>query len=147
MFLYSKKAFFLNSPAKILTCLRLDWSWGVIRSLTKKRKFLKTNFRTVFVVSQTHGKKLKSKFLLVVDYGSKLVNFICARTNAINLGIPYLTSLSLSSPTPKVCTDGQCTPANVLTKFAFINRFPFSLAMDSPLLARGRSATTGKSAQ
>lgn len=110
MFLYSKKAFFLNSPAKILTCLRLDWSWGVIISLTKKSKFLKTNFRTVFVVSQTHGKKLKSKFLLVVDYGSKLVNFICARTNAINLGIPYLTSLSLSSPTPKVCTDGQCTP-------------------------------------
>lgn len=72
MFLYSKKAFFLNSPAKILTCLRLDWSWGVIRSLTKKSKFLKTNFRTVFVVSQTHGKKLKSNFFLIVDYGLRL---------------------------------------------------------------------------
>lgn len=72
MFLYSKKAFFLNSPAKILTSLRLDWSWGVIRSLTKKSKFLKTNFRTVFVVSQTHGKKLKSKFLQIVDYGLRL---------------------------------------------------------------------------
>ena len=141
MFWYCKKAFFLNSPAKILTSLRLDWSWGVIRSLFKKSNFLKTNFRTVFVVSQTHGKKLKSK--LWVDYGSKLVNFICARTNAINLGIPYLTSFF---PYPESLY-GRTVYANVLTKFAFINRFPFSIAMDSPLLARERSATTGKSAQ
>ena len=83
----------MQTPVKILTSLRLDWSWRVTKSVTKQK--------TV-------------NFLSLIAF--KLVNFKPRPKRGACLGLLPSALKSLPSQSSRVCTDGRTFP-DVITKF------------------------------